>query len=113
MGGALVVIVLVVFFATIAINTVPSYVTFWQVRSVMESLHEKPDVVAGGARKILNAIDAQLNIEGIRSVKGRDFKIAKAGDGLQVTVDYDVRKHLFFNVDIIMSFAHSTVIHGT
>jgi len=106
------IIVLIVFFATVAINTVPSYMTFWQVRSIMEGLHEKPDVVAGGRGKILTSIDSQLNINGIRLLHRNDFHIEKGSQGLEVSVDYEVRKHLFFNVDVVMSFAHTTVLHG-
>jgi hypothetical protein len=112
MGGALVVIVLVVFFATIAINMAPAYVTFMQVRSVIDGLHDKPEVVAAGRAKILRNIDSQLNIEGIRSVGTKDFQVAKGSDGLEVSVDYEVRKHLFFNVDVVMHFAHTTLLPG-
>jgi hypothetical protein len=113
MGMVMIGLVLIVFFATLAIRMVPAYATYWQVRSVMERLHEKPEAVAGGRGTILRALDSQLYIEGIRAVGRRDFSVAKGSRGLELTVDYEVRKHLFFNVDVIMHFTHTTVFQET
>jgi len=113
MGMVMIGLVLIVFFATVAIRMVPSYATYWQIRSVMERLHEKPEAVAGGRGTILRALDDQLYIEGIRAVGRRDFNVVKGSRGLEVSVDYEVRKHLFFNVDVIMHFTHTTVFQET
>ena len=108
-GGALILMVLIIFFATLAIRMAPAYITFLQVRSVMDNLHQKPEVVEGGPRKIMTTLSNQLNIEGIRVVSPGDFNLAKGKQGLELSLAYEVREHLFFNVDVVMRFAHQTV----
>jgi hypothetical protein len=112
-GVVMIVIALIVLFANVAVTMLPSYFTFLQVRSAMASLHEKPDVVEAGPRSMLNSLAMQLSINNVRSVSTRDFKVEKTSKGLQLNVAYEVRKHLFFNIDVIMSFAHSELFQPT
>ena len=104
----MVMLVLIVFFVTLAIKMVPSYITFAQVKSMMDALPQKPAVVTGGPRAIMNTLGTQLGIEGIRSIGTSDFKLAKTGDGLELQLDYEVRQPIVGNVDVVMRFAHTT-----
>jgi hypothetical protein len=105
-GGIMIVIVLVVFFANLAIVMAPSYATFWQVRSMMDGLVERDDILAKGARGISNSLSSQLNVNSIRDLRVGDFKLERIQGGHNLILDYEVRKHLFFNVDVVMDFAH-------
>lgn len=106
-GIVLIVIVLVVFFGNLAVNMLPEYLNFMQVRASMAAVHSKEDVLAGGPRKILTAISSQLYINNVRSVSTDSFTFEKTKDGLVVTVNYDVQKHIFANVDVLMHFVNS------
>ncbi|MGB5832499.1 MAG: DUF4845 domain-containing protein [Thiohalocapsa sp.] len=107
LGIVLIVIVLVVFFGNLAVNMIPAYMTFMQVRASMASLHAKEDVIAGGPRKIMNALSSQLYINDVRTIDPKSFKIRRAKDGLELTADYEVQKHVFMNVDVVMHFVYS------
>jgi hypothetical protein len=107
MGVVLIVIVLVVFFGNLAVNMLPEYMNFMQVRASMAAVHAKEDVVAGGPRKIAEAILSQLYINNVRSVPADSFSFEKTQQGWVATADYDVQKPLFGNVDVVMHFAHS------
>jgi hypothetical protein len=103
----LIVIVLVVFFGNLAVNMLPEYMNFMQVRSSMAAVHAKEDVIAGGPRKIAGAISSQLYINNVRSVPADSFSFEKTKQGWVATVNYDVQKPIFGNVDVVMHFAHS------
>jgi len=107
LGIVLIVIVLVVFFGNLAVNMVPVYMNFMQVKSSMAAVHAKQDVIAGGPRKIAGAISSQLYINNVRSVSSDSFDFEKTNQGWVVTVNYDVQKPIFGNVDVIMHFDHS------
>jgi hypothetical protein len=107
MGAVLIVLVLIGFFVTLAIKMVPAYMGFLQVRSVMERVASKPELLEGGPRAVLAGLDRQLGIDGIRSVGPSDFRVERDGADLILHVDYDVQKHIAFNVDVVMHFAHS------
>jgi len=104
--GIMVIIGLVVFFAAVGIAMVPSYFTFLQVRNAMDVMREKPDVIAKGPGAIRSALSNTLYINEIRSVDSRKFKIEKKRGHYDLSIDYEVRKHLVANVDVVMRFGH-------
>jgi hypothetical protein len=106
LGKLLIVLVLVVFFISLGIKMVPSYVTYFQVRSVMDRVVEKPDLRGAGAREVLAAVARQLDIEGIRSVDAKDFGLERVKDAAVLVVDYSVQQHIGLNVDVVMHFDH-------
>jgi hypothetical protein len=105
-GAVMIVLVLVIFFVNLLVTMGPSYLTFWQVRSAMDALREKPDVIAGGPHAILNSLRSQLSINNVRSVKSDAFDFEKTKDGWQLITSYDVQKHIAFNVDVVMHFTY-------
>lgn len=106
-------LVLAVFFGNLLVNMLPAYFTFAQVRAVMEGLNDRPEVIAGGPRAVMNAISGQLTVEGIRAVTTRDFTLARGRRGdLELTVDYEVRRDLFGNVAVLMHFNHMVELHS-
>jgi len=106
-GIVMIVIVLIVFFGNLAVNMLPEYLNFLQVRSSMAALHTKEDVLSGGPRKMMSAISSQLYINNVRSVKNDSFSFERTKTGWLATVDYDVQKHILANVDVVMHFVHS------
>jgi hypothetical protein len=109
-GTVMILLVLVVFFVNAAIVTLPSYAAFWQVRGIMNRLPEKTDVLAEGPRAIMNSIGTQLNINNIRDIGTRSFKLQRAPQGLNLLLDYEVRKPLVFNIDVVMKFDHEVML---
>jgi hypothetical protein len=110
-GGMMIGLVLVIFFANLAIVMIPAYTSFWQVRSIMDGLAERPDVVSEGARGILRSIGSQLQVNGIRDLEAADFSLEPVAGGNQLALAYEVRKHLFFNVDVVMAFQHEVLLN--
>ena len=102
----LLIICIVVFFGAVAFTMMPSYLSFLQVRSAMDGLREKPDVVARGPHAIRGALVDQLFINDVHSIKANQFKIEKKRGHYNLAVDYEVRRHLLANVDVVMNFAH-------
>lgn len=107
LGIVLIVVVLVVFFGNLAVTMLPEYMNFMQVKSSMAAVHAKQDLIAGGPRKIAGAISSQLYINNVRSVPADSFSFEKSKQGWVATVNYDVQKPIFGNVEVVMHFAHS------
>jgi hypothetical protein len=105
--GILVIICLAVFFGAIFFTMGPSYLSFLQVRSAMDGMREKPAVIERGPGAIRSAVADQLYINDIRSINSRQFKIEKKRDHYLLSIDYEVRKHLLLNVDVVMNFDHA------
>lgn len=111
MLGVIVIIGLVTFFATIVLKVGPLYLDFWTLRTIMNEVAASPTQIEGGSRGIVSAIDKRLNINSVYNRKGSDFVVKKTDQGLyRVTLDYEDRVHLFFNVDAIAAFKHQVEI---
>lgn len=112
-GGAgfllmIVLIALAAFFGTIVFKVGPLYLNFWTVRSIMEEAAQQLDSTKeGGARGIVMSIEKRLYINSIENIKGSDFDVERIDTGrFQVSLEYEERVHLFFNVDAVVTFSH-------
>jgi len=100
-------VVLVAFFVNIGIKMLPSYLTFFQVRTVMERVAAKPELLESGPRPVLEAILRQLSIDNVRSVGIEDFSVEREGGKTRLLLAYEVEKPIGLNVDVLMRFEHA------
>lgn len=110
-AGFLLLIVLIAlasFFGTIALKVGPLYLNFWTVRSIMEEAAQQIDPTQeGGARGIVTSIEKRLYVNSIGNIKGSDFQIERVDERrFRVSLAYEERVHLFFNVDAVVAFNH-------
>ncbi|MBK5941699.1 DUF4845 domain-containing protein [Halochromatium roseum] len=110
LGKVLVVLLLVVFFVSLGIKMAPSYLTYFQVRNIMERVVERPELAGAGSRAILAAVTRQLGIDAVSSVDAKDFHLSREGEDTLLNLDYQVQQHVGFNVDVLMHFEHSVVL---
>lgn len=109
--GLLFWLVLAVAAVTLALRLGPSYLEFMTVKSVMAGVREDPDAAGAPPGRILGMIRKRLDVNSITVVKPADFGFERAPTGgLDVSVDYEVRQHLAFNIDAVLTFAHSESI---
>lgn len=111
MLGFIVIIALVAFFATIVLKVGPRYLDFWTLRTIMEETAANPQQIRGGARGITSTIDKRLNINSVYNRKGSDFVVKKVDSGKYLlSITYEDRVHLFFNVDVVAMFSHQVEV---
>ncbi len=113
MLGFIVIIALVAFFATIVLKVGPRYLDFWTVRTIMEETAANPQQIQRGTRGqgIISAVDKRLNINSVYNRKGSDFVVKKIDGGKYLlSIDYEDRVHLFFNVDAVTIFSHQVEV---
>lgn len=108
--GMLFFLALAIFFVTVALKLGPHYMEYLEVRSVMRSLTEDSSLAEGGKSGIVKAIGNRLTINYIEGVDTKDFKIKRVKNGYQVGVKYDVREHLFANVDVLLTFQYEVQV---
>ena len=110
-AGFLLLIVLIglaSFFGTIALKIGPLYLNFWTVRSIMEEAAQQLDPTQdGGARGIVMSIEKRLYVNSIENIQGSVFEVERLDEQrFRVSLAYEERVHLFFNVDAVVAFNH-------
>ncbi|KAA6185753.1 DUF4845 domain-containing protein [Thiohalocapsa marina] len=106
LGGVLIVLALILFFASVAIKTLPAYVAYWHVRSAMQAMQERPDLIQAGPAAVLDGIARQLSIDGVEGVDRDAFEVQRTPAGFDLLLAYEVRRHLVYNLDLVLSFSH-------
>jgi hypothetical protein len=113
MFSILVILSLIIFFVTLLFKLGPVYMGFWTIKSVMDNVAEQSTPIGGGTREIANQIGKRLDINNVGQVSVKDFKIRRTDENLyEVTLDYEQRQHLFFNIDTVLTFAYQVEVKG-
>ena len=106
--GWLIVLGLIGFFVLLTLRMLPSYLEYFKVVSTLDSLEKEPGISsAGDIRKL---IDRRFNISYVEVIQPGDVAIKPVGPNFRVIADYEARKHIFANVDVIMSFYKEVLV---
>ncbi len=108
--STLILIALIAGAATAAFKLGPHYLQFWTVRSVMEDISRDPATAAMGPQGVIQSVEKKLYINDVRSVSRDNFTLEKAQVGRELSVHYEVREHLFGNLDAVLVFSHLSLI---
>ncbi len=102
--GWMTVIFLICFFAFVGIKIFPVYMENHSVKSIIKAVEQEPNVVRKSSGAVRTMIKKRLLINGIRDLKNENIIIKKFAGVLSVKIEYEVRRPLFGNLDVVMSF---------
>lgn len=108
--GWLIVLALIGFFVLLTLRMLPSYLEYYKVVSTLDSL-QKEGTMSSPA-EIRRLIDRRFNISYVEAIQPKDVIIKPVGPNYQVIADYESRKHIFANVDVVMSFYKEVLVSG-
>jgi hypothetical protein len=95
----------------IVLKVAPVYIEAFSVGDVVSSLKKELDVKEKSRDEIYTMIQKRLEVNNITSVEKEDIKIQKTVNDVTVTIDYETRVPLFWNVALAFSFHKSAVMH--
>ena len=105
MSGWFLVIVLILSASSLGLSTVPAYLDHRTLDGLVESLLERPDLGELSNARILDRLESSMKMNNLREMQIEDMVELERGTGtLKVHLVYEVREHLFSNVDVVMSF---------
>lgn len=102
----LIVLVVVGFFVYIGMKLFPVYNEYYAVVSNMKGLAEEQGVKQLTEAQIRERLRKRFDISYIGSVdpRNRDQVKVDRKEGHQLTITYEVRRHLMYNLDFVASF---------
>ena len=113
MSGMLFVLVVVIFVVTVLFKLGPAYMNYMTMTSIMNGVAESPEPILGGKPAIMKVLENRMMVNEVRTIDSKSFAFKKVGDeAFDVTLTYERREHLFFNVDAVLIFSHSVVVKG-
>jgi hypothetical protein len=102
--GFVVVLGVVGLFAYVGMKLFPMYSEYYSVRSALKGLAQEPGIANTDPRKIQDLFFRRLNISYAENVKPQHVNIKRVDSGWQMDVNYEVRKPLIANLDVVGRF---------
>ena len=110
--GFIIVLAVVGLFAYVGMKLFPMYSEYYSVRSAMKGLANEPGIANTEPRKIQDLFFRRLYISYSENVKPEHVKIKRVGAGWQMDVQYEVRKPLVANLDVVGRFSANQQLTG-
>ena len=104
------IVVLAGFMILTAIKIIPIYMDNLTVSSSLTSLATAARGKGYGDRELVDLLGKRFQINDVESVDPQDLKIENSGGVVLMTLDYEVRKSMFGNIDVLVSFYESVEI---
>ena len=103
--GMALVLAVAIFISTITIKLIPVYLDHFNVASALKGLADDPEVVGMTDRQIHDGIEKRFSINDVNNVDARQVKITRdAGKVKSMSLDYEIRVHMFWNIDAVVHF---------
>ena len=105
--GFIIVLAVVGIFAYVAMKLVPMYSEYYAVKQALKGLQQEPGIANRDPAKIQDLFFRRLYISYAENVKAENVKIERIDGGWTMSVDYEVRKPLMLNLDVVGKFSTS------
>ncbi|MFP3873253.1 MAG: DUF4845 domain-containing protein [Thiohalophilus sp.] len=102
--GWLSVLALIAICALLFLKIVPTYMNSMTIGSILSGMEEDPDMGSKSPGELSVILTKRLNVNSITDVGRDEVYIERGPKGTVVEVDYEVRKKLVGNIDVVMSF---------
>lgn len=103
--GWIFVIAIALFFALLGMKMIPSYLNYFSIVQVLESIAQDPTMKHAPPGELRKAFNRRIDINGVYDFPKKGLKIDRStGEGTKMIVDYEVREPMAGNVDVVMHF---------
>ena len=103
--GFVIVLAIAGIFAYVGMKLVPMYTEFYSVKSAMKALAAEPGVAGYAPEKVRDLFSRKLYIDySDDNIKPQNIKLTRQGAGWKMEVNYEVRKPLIANLDVVGRF---------
>jgi hypothetical protein len=106
------VLIVIVLFAVVAMNLFPVYSEGFSVHNAMKSVAKEPNAAAMPLPALQTSLQRHFDIDYVDSVQGKDAKVIRDKGGNILNMTYEVRKHLFYNLDFVAMFDYNVPLNS-
>ena len=103
----MVILVAIAFIAIIFLKIMPVYFDAFKVNDVVSAMKQERGLDDKSINEISNMILKRLDVNMVSDVTKDDIIIEKTKDMVFIDIEYEVRKQMFGNLDVIISFKKS------
>lgn len=108
--GFLMLAILLASAAIIGMKLVPVYLEFYSVKNALEKIAEDPKMRKATPREIKSALGNYFDVSYVSTISSKQVKLVREKTGLKMKVDYEVRRSVVGNLDMVAKFTHEESI---
>ena len=105
--GFVIVLAVVGLFAYVSMKLFPMYSEYYSVKQALKGLAAEPGIATQDPAKVKDLLFRRLYVSYAENVKPHNVKIQRDGQGYVITVQYEVRRELIGNLDVVGKFEAS------
>lgn len=110
MLSALVVLAFGIFIVLLGVKMAPVYMENMAIGEVLEAVAQDRRSRTMGRSSLRDNIMRRLSINGVRDLPRDEIEFKKTRHGLDILVDYEVRRPVVGNVSVVMVFSEKVTI---
>ena len=103
--GFVIVLAVVGLFAYVGMKLIPMYSEYYAVKQALKGLQAEPGIADKDPAKIQDLFFRRLYISYAENVKEENVDIKRIDNGWQMDVNYEVRKPIISNLDVVGKFS--------
>lgn len=107
-----IVLVVVGFFALVAMKLFPMYSEYFNLKGVMEEYAAQPNSASIPPAQMHTELNRRFGIAYVDSVEKEHIKIIREGGVSKLNIAYEVRVPLFGNLDVVGKFDNTVDLTG-
>jgi len=111
--GFIIVLGVVGVFIYMGMKVIPMYSEYFAVKQALKQMSQEGGISQQDPKRIKDNFFARLYVSYADNVKPADVKLARKDTGYVMTVDYEVRRPLVANFDIVGHFNAEQVLSRT
>lgn len=97
-------IIVLVTLGTFGVKTIPAYMEFNTIDTAIGSLLSDAKVGLLSENEVRSGLGKRFTINNVTAIRAEDLDVKKEGGYLIIALDYEVRKDLFSNIDVVVTF---------
>lgn len=104
MLGFLITLAVIMFFLFCGMKILPMYTEYYSVKKALAGMASEPGLANSSKENVRKLFMRRLDMSYALNVKPEALKIESTDQGYMLTVDYELRKELIANLDIVGKF---------
>ena len=102
--GWIMLIAIILFFVMLGMRMVPSYMEFYSMSKMLESIRDDPEYRRAGPKELRKIFNRRININSIYDFDQKYLKIDRSKGKTSMVLDYEITKPVAGNVSLLMKF---------
>lgn len=112
MWSGLFVIGVLAFFLFVLFKLIPPYLEDLKVKTALDGLMREPSVETMSRADMVERLDKRFDIDNVSNVKAAQLQIKPMGKMKALSMNYEVVVPLFYNVSLLLEFAHARQVRS-